>query len=88
MSPMNDTVVTSAEDKTVRVWDLRSPSPTGLLDLKKRGGSYTQPVSCIDNTGMVFAVAYTDHSAKKGYRIDSSLGRKSEIGRNIRASSR
>ncbi|EJU04611.1 WD40 repeat-like protein [Dacryopinax primogenitus] len=51
MSPVDDTFLTSSLDKTVRLWDLRSPTCRGLLNLPRA------PVVAYDNTGVVFAVA-------------------------------
>ena len=50
MSPVDDTVITSSLDKTVRLWDLRSPSCVGVLQCLGR------PVASFDPEGLIFAV--------------------------------
>ncbi|KAI7906358.1 Hydantoinase B/oxoprolinase-domain-containing protein [Cokeromyces recurvatus] len=50
MSPINDTVLTSSLDETVRLWDLRSSTCQGVL----HGESKT--LAAIDPQGLVFAV--------------------------------
>ncbi|WVO13037.1 hypothetical protein L204_100646 [Cryptococcus depauperatus] len=52
MSPIDDTFVTSGDDGTVRLWDLRANACKGLV--QDLGGS---AIVAMDNTGMVFAVA-------------------------------
>ncbi|KZO96628.1 WD40 repeat-like protein [Calocera viscosa TUFC12733] len=51
MSPVDDTFLTSSLDKTVRLWDLRSPTCRGLLNVPRA------PIVAYDNTGVIFAVA-------------------------------
>ncbi|KAF8907341.1 WD40-repeat-containing domain protein [Gymnopilus junonius] len=56
MSPIDDGFMSGSMDKTVRLWDLRTPTCRGLLPLP----SY--PVTAYDSTGMVFAVAVNHYS--------------------------
>jgi COMPASS component SWD2 len=56
MSPVDDGFMSGSVDKTVRLWDLRTPSPRGLLSLP------STPVVAYDATGLVFAVAVNHYS--------------------------
>lgn len=51
VSPIDDGFMSGSLDKTVRLWDLRSPTCRGLLSLP------CPPIVAYDSTGMVFAVA-------------------------------
>ncbi|EGG04001.1 uncharacterized protein MELLADRAFT_49323 [Melampsora larici-populina 98AG31] len=51
MSPRDDTVLSGSFDDTVRLWDLRSPSCQGVLNIAG------QPCVAFDPSGLVFAVA-------------------------------
>ncbi|KAG0141554.1 hypothetical protein CROQUDRAFT_663648 [Cronartium quercuum f. sp. fusiforme G11] len=51
MSPRDDTVLSGSSDDTVRLWDLRSPSCQGVLNIAG------QPCVAYDPSGLVFAVA-------------------------------
>ncbi len=50
MSPKNDTFISTSVDKTVRLWDLRTPTCQGLLELE------CQATAAYDQQGLVFAV--------------------------------
>lgn len=58
MSPVDDTVITSSLDKTVRLWDLRSPSCVGVLQCQGR------PVAQFDPEGLIFAVGVQSEQIK------------------------
>lgn len=68
LRPKSDTVISSSKDMTVRVWDIRSPSCTGVLDIKKAYSTARQtpsnPIIAIDPQGLIFAVGIT--LAKEG----------------------
>ncbi|KAF9484329.1 WD40 repeat-like protein [Pholiota conissans] len=51
VSPIDDGFMSGSLDKTVRLWDLRTPTCRGLLSLP------CPPIVAYDSTGMVFAVA-------------------------------
>ncbi|POV99482.1 hypothetical protein PSHT_13530 [Puccinia striiformis] len=51
MSPRDDTVLSGSTDDTVRLWDLRSPSCQGVLNIAG------QPCVAFDPSGLVFAIA-------------------------------
>lgn len=51
MSPRDDTVLSGSSDDTVRLWDLRSPSCQGVLNIAG------QPCVAFDPSGLVFAIA-------------------------------
>ncbi|KAH3765470.1 Wdr82 protein [Pelomyxa schiedti] len=54
MSPSNDTFLSGSVDKTVRMWDLRTPLCQGLLR------STGPPAVAYDPDGLVFAVSYSN----------------------------
>ncbi|XP_065058323.1 WD repeat-containing protein 82-like [Rhopilema esculentum] len=49
MSPVDDTFISGSLDKTIRIWDLRSPNCQGLMHVSGR------PVGSFDNEGLIFA---------------------------------
>ncbi|KAH9466189.1 hypothetical protein Pst134EB_001250 [Puccinia striiformis f. sp. tritici] len=51
MSPRDDTVLSGSTDDTVRLWNLRSPSCQGVLNIAG------QPCVAFDPSGLVFAIA-------------------------------
>ncbi|KAF8150761.1 WD40 repeat-like protein [Crassisporium funariophilum] len=51
VSPIDDGFMSGSVDKTVRLWDLRTPTCRGLLNLP------AHPIIAYDSTGVIFAVA-------------------------------
>lgn len=49
MSPVDDCFISGSLDKTIRVWDLRSPNCQGLMHVSGR------PVASFDPEGLIFA---------------------------------
>ncbi|XP_053206464.1 WD repeat-containing protein 82-like [Panonychus citri] len=58
MSPVDDTFLSGSLDKTIRLWDLRSPNCQGLMHLMGR------PVANFDPEGLIFAVGINSESVK------------------------
>ena len=58
MSPVDDTFLSGSLDKTIRLWDLRSPNCQGLMHLLGR------PVANFDPEGLIFAVGINSESVK------------------------
>lgn len=56
VSPVDDGFMSGSMDKTVRLWDLRTPTCRGLLTLP------STPIVAYDSTGVVFAVAVNNYS--------------------------
>jgi len=55
VSPIDDGFMSGSMDKTVRLWDLRTPTCRGLLSLP------AAPIIAYDSTGIVFAVAVNNY---------------------------
>lgn len=58
MSPTNDVFMSWANDKTVRLWDLKSPGCTALVEVPGR------PIANFDNEGLIFAISTASHEMK------------------------
>jgi COMPASS component SWD2 len=58
MSPVDDTFLSGSLDKTIRLWDLRSPNCQGLMNLPGR------PVAAFDPEGLIFAAGISSESLK------------------------
>lgn len=56
VSPVDDGFMSGSMDKTVRLWDLRTPTCRGLLNLP------ASPIVAYDASGLVFAVAVNVYS--------------------------
>lgn len=54
VSPIDDTIISAGLDRSVRIWDLRSPNCQGLLSVP------TPAHVAFDSTGKVFAIASQD----------------------------
>lgn len=58
MSPVDDMFLSGSLDKTLRLWDLRSPNCQGMMHLSSR------PVAAFDPEGLVFAAGVNSESVK------------------------
>lgn len=58
VSPVDDTMISGSLDKTVRLWDLRSPESVGLMQCQGRA------VASFDPEGLIFAVAVQSEQIK------------------------
>lgn len=58
MSPVDDSFLSGSMDRTLRLWDLRSPNCQGLMHLVGR------PVSAFDPEGLIFAAGVNSESIK------------------------
>lgn len=58
LSPIDDTFISGSLDKTLRIWDLRSPNCQGVLHLQGR------PVAAFDPEGLIFAAGVNSESIK------------------------
>jgi COMPASS component SWD2 len=56
VSPVDDGFISGSNDKTVRLWDLRTPGCRGLLSLP------SPPVVAYDPSGIIFAVAVNPYA--------------------------
>ncbi|KAI5122539.1 hypothetical protein M0805_005266 [Coniferiporia weirii] len=56
VSPVDDGFMSGSVDRTVRLWDLRTPNCRGLLNLP------SSPLVAYDSSGLVFAVAINNFS--------------------------
>ena len=58
MSPTDDSFLSGSLDKSIRLWDLRSPNCQGLMQLAGR------PVAAFDPEGLIFAAGINSESVK------------------------
>lgn len=64
MSPSNDIFISASLDGTVRIWDLRSSTCKGLINVIGR------PIIGIDPSGLVFGIG-TDSRVLRLYDLNS-----------------
>lgn len=58
MSPIDDTFLSGSLDKTIRLWDLKSPNCSGVMQTQGR------PVANFDPEGLIFAVGINSEFVK------------------------
>ena len=58
MSPINDTFLSGSLDRTIRLWDLRSPNCQGLMHLN------CTPIASFDPEGLIFAAGVDSRQLK------------------------
>lgn len=58
MSPIDDTFLSGSLDKTIRLWDLKTPSCSGIMQTQGR------PVANFDPEGLIFAVGINSEYVK------------------------
>lgn len=58
MCPINDTFLSGSLDRTIRLWDLRSPNCQGLMHLNGR------PVANFDPEGLIFGAGIDSRQLK------------------------
>eukprot|EP00116_Pleurobrachia_bachei_P016864 sb/3477126/ len=76
MSPIDDTFISGSLDKSIRLWDLRSPNCAGLMNVRGR------PVASFDPHGLIFGAGidaeliklYDVRSFDRGNMIDAPIG--------------
>lgn len=57
-SPINDTIVSTSLDKSVRIWDLKSPNCQGMVHLPSPG------LVNVDPQGLIFAIGFNNSYIK------------------------